>query len=69
MYMIPLMAAAQMEISCKNEETHCLRIIKALLDAKADPNIVYLEDQDTALHIAVYNENLSAVYLLLKAGV
>jgi ankyrin repeat protein len=64
----PLMAAVQMNIDSRNEKTHNAKIIKELLDHNANPNIAYLEDQDTALHIAVNESNIVAVYLLLKAG-
>lgn len=64
----PLMAAAQMDIEFEEDEMHCLKIVKALLDAKANHAVAYLEDQDTALHIAVNKWNKKVVYLLLKAG-
>lgn len=64
----PLMAAAQIESTSKDERTHCLRMVKALLDAKADLNIAHLEDGDTALHLAVNYSNKEVAYLLLKAG-
>ncbi len=64
----PLMAAAQMNINTKNQKTHCLRIVQALLDAKANHCAAYLKDQDTALHLAVATHNRDVVYLLLKAG-
>ena len=64
----PLMAATQMEAKSTKERAHCLRMVKALLDAKANPAIVCLEDGDTALHIAVGKWKKEEVYLLLKAG-
>lgn len=64
----PLMAAVQLDACCKHESANCLRIVKALLDAGAKSDIAYLEDQDTALHIAVEKQNETTTYLLLKAG-
>jgi len=64
----PLIAATQMEVDSKKEKAHCLKIVQALLNAKANHAVAYLEDQDTALHVAVGNTNREVVFLLLKAG-
>lgn len=64
----PLMAAAQMEITCRKDARECLKIVHALLDKNANHAVTDLEHQVTALDLAVYHCNVDVVYLLLKAG-
>jgi ankyrin repeat protein len=64
----PLMAALQIDIGSKNDKTHCLRIVQALLAKNANHAVVCLKKNDTALHFAVDQCNRYAVYLLLAAG-
>lgn len=64
----PLMAAAQLKTNSKRKKTHCLRIIKALLDKGADHAVAYRKDKDTALHCVVHRLNQDGTYILLAAG-